>query len=474
MTAKLLVYELNEVPWEVIDLYLKKRPSSVLAEYLTEADQYTTHTVDSGILHPWSTWPTLHRGVSNDTHNIRYLNQDLSIADAWPPVWDILNQNNVSTGIFGSLQSYPPSTSDQMKFHIPDTFASGSETIPGKYSPFQAVNLRQTGKNKAITSNVRLDDLRTALGLPRCGIRPNTLFKIANHLVKERLNPAFKTRRPLLQPELAFDVFLNCLHNNQPQFVTFFTNHVAGIMHRYWKYSFPDDFDYTLRDNQTDAFNEESLLIAMDQFDKHLKILIPICKKYNYELIVCSSMGQEAVDRGEALPEVALIDFGKFKKSTGMDFPVEINLAMQPDVSFEFVDEKHIVQCTDILANVTDTSGKPIMSVSYDPVGTTLTMKLGLSKTLPIDKTVLVQGNRFSIDEIGLKLFTRDVGTGYHQPEGIMFWQNNNGPINSERQTIDTRAIAPTFLNHFGVHPANYMAETINQCLEKDRPSEQC
>ena len=31
-----------------------------------------------GELHPWSTWPTVHRGVTNETHRINFINQDLS------------------------------------------------------------------------------------------------------------------------------------------------------------------------------------------------------------------------------------------------------------------------------------------------------------------------------------------------------------------------------------------------------------
>ena len=33
--------------------------------------------MDEGELHPWSTWPTVHRGVNNNLHKIRFINQDL-------------------------------------------------------------------------------------------------------------------------------------------------------------------------------------------------------------------------------------------------------------------------------------------------------------------------------------------------------------------------------------------------------------
>jgi len=56
-----------------------------------------------------------------------------------------------------------------------------------------------------------------------------------------------------------------------------------------------------------------------------------------------------------------------------------------------------------------------------------------------------------------LKLFNRDVGTGYHQPEGILLWQKNSGCLNTGRETLDSRSIAPTILQHFAIDPPEYM-----------------
>ena len=44
----------------------------------------------------------------------------------------------------------------------------------------------------------------------------------------------------MVQPVISFDLYLKYLKNTKPEFSTFFTNHVAGMMHRYWKYLFPN------------------------------------------------------------------------------------------------------------------------------------------------------------------------------------------------------------------------------------------
>ena len=123
----LILYELNEVPWRVWDWYVARRPDGAIARLLRESATFTTVTRDEGELHPWSTWPTLHRGVDNRQHHILFLNQDKSCADAFPTVWETAAQAGVRVGVFGSLQSYPVPESGNYAFYVPDTFAPGPE-----------------------------------------------------------------------------------------------------------------------------------------------------------------------------------------------------------------------------------------------------------------------------------------------------------------------------------------------------------
>jgi len=454
---KIFCYEINEVPWTVIDFYLSKRDNTALEKLLARSHQFTSQTVDSGELHPWSTWPTVHRGVSNDVHKIHFLNQDLSSAEKWPPVWELLSDAGVSVGIFGSLQSYPPSEHENILFHIPDTFAAGPETIPKKYQPFQSFNLKQTGENSAVTSSVGAKDAVDALSLFSCGIRPTSFGKVASHLAKEQINKLHKKRRTLLQPVLAFDLLMDCLKRHNPQFVTFFSNHVAGIMHRYWKYSFPEDFNYELNDSPEDQFHAQSLLVAMDLLDDQLATLIKVCEKHNYEIMLCSSMGQEAIERGEYTPELRMKNFDKFKQRLNLDLDFSLNLAMQPDVAFEFSNESELAEFQETVAKITDDDGERILSQRLESAGCTLNLQLARSPSVAKSKKLLYDKQEYDVDDFGLELIVRDIGTGYHQPEGIWTWQQNCELHDQQRKTVDSRSFAPTLLTHFGVDRPEYM-----------------
>ncbi len=460
MAAKLLCYELNEVSWRVIDYYIGEKPDSHLASLLAKSAQLTTHCNDQGELQPWSTWSTLHRGVSNETHKINYLNQDLTESAAWPPVWNLLNQADVTTGIFGSLQSYPPVEDQRMKFHIPDTFAAGDETKPMRAAPFQAFNLQQTGANKATASDINTRDLPDILGLLKAGIKPQTLLKVISHLVRERINPLHKSRRSILQPMLAFDVFLRCLQDDQPEFVTFFSNHVAGIMHRYWKYSFPDDFDVPVPEDKITRFHRESLIKAMDLFDEQLGMLMKFGDKNDYRIIVTSSMGQEAIDRGEYIDELQLNEIDNLTQALGCDYPVGMNLAMQPDIAFTFESKNDLQDFSNKISRVKDADGASLLVQRYEAVGTTLNIASTSTKTLVNDRTVYYEGKKYPLDKFGLDLINRDQGTAYHQPEGILIWEGNSIDGNV-RATVDSRRFAPSLLTYFGVEPREYMARPM-------------
>ena len=69
---KLIIYEFNEAPRRVIDFYIKLKPKSNLSKVVRKGKLLNTFTNDVGELHPWSTWPSVHRGVNNEKHKIKY------------------------------------------------------------------------------------------------------------------------------------------------------------------------------------------------------------------------------------------------------------------------------------------------------------------------------------------------------------------------------------------------------------------
>jgi hypothetical protein len=142
MRRKVVLFELNEVPWRIVDDHVTRHPGSAMARALERSHQYEA-VADRGHLSPWVTWPSLHRGVNDQRHLIGDLGQDRGKADQrYPPIWRLLHDAGVSVGVCGSLHSFPPP--DDMtsySFYLPDAFATSHEAHPAPLSTFQALNL---------------------------------------------------------------------------------------------------------------------------------------------------------------------------------------------------------------------------------------------------------------------------------------------------------------------------------------------
>ena len=450
MNDKLIVYELNEVPKKLINLYSHRFPKSTISYLYNNGIFKETITYDTGELHPWSTWPTLHRGVGNEIHKITSLNQDLSCAKDYPPVWEKLLQNNIDIGLFAPLQSYPPIKHNLVKFYLPDTFAPDSLAIPKELSRFQKFNLYLSNRNKAIPGRIDIKSFSYFFKfLLSCQLKLHTIFTILSQIMQEYLFPISKSRRSLLQPIIGFDVYRKLIFKYQPSYTSFFSNHVAGVMHKYWKYLFVND-DY-MQTSNTEKFHADSIIKAMHIADKQLAELLKFSKKFNYTLLVMSSMGQDYIDRGQYIPELFLKDFGQFIRTLNLDISAyEILPAMQPDIC---IISKSIA-ARDLLrkkiSNIKSLNNEKLIIERYKPKGLAVNFYLNTYEITATSNKLIFGNQRIDLNDIGLELINRDIGTGYHIPNGIlMSYGKKSNFFDLNEECIDTRNISQLILDFY-------------------------
>ena len=300
MTRPLLLLEINEVPWRVVRRSVHRwfalsRSRTVFQEF---AHLYRRRG-QTGELSPWITWPTFHRGMTKEKHGIENLGQDPATFKG-TPIWKEFRDRGYSIGVFGSLQSWPPIAPGEGGFYLPDTFAHDSSCIPEALEPLQRFNLRQTASNNRVINRgatLSRDTISLIKQLPMLGMRASTLISVAGQVIGERFDKTRVSCRPIFQGILFWDVFrklFDCKH--PPAFSTFFTNHVAGVMHRYWRDVFPEDLQ-----NAPARLNGRylgTMEFAIKVVDRMLSDAMEYCKN-NPDLIVvfASSMGQGAIHR---------------------------------------------------------------------------------------------------------------------------------------------------------------------------------
>lgn len=466
---KIVFYELNEVPRRVLDDFVLHYPESTLDRLLKRGRLYQTVTEDSGILSPWITWPTLHRGIVNEKHCISDFGQDLTeVNAAYPSFMDLLSRAGLRVGVFGSLHTYPlPDNIDQYAFYVPDTFANGTECFPETLSVFQDFNLKMmdaSGRNVS-RSLIVGPAVRFLTKAPGLGLRLGTVAKLAGQLVSERVNPARAVRRRISQAQIAFDLFLRQLETHQPDIATCFTNHVASSMHRYWPGKFPKDFNGA---EVTDAWMETyagEIDFAMQEADDQLSMLASFVERNsNYALVIASSMGQAAVDASTIIHHQLYIDdIGRFMHTLGVgDGGWVKNRAMLPRYIFR-ISDSYVAKFRESVASVT-VNGVPI-DVS-ELGGNIFRIKLGQHNLRDDQTIVCFNGIQRPIVDIGLTNVSIQDETGsyaYHIPQGIMlvYDPRESTQHGAKGGEISTCQIAPTILANFGIKRPGYMNPSL-------------
>jgi hypothetical protein len=464
MDKKIILFELNEVPLRVIDQFCHWSPQSALARRLGDCHQYETYTEDVGHLSPWTTWPTLHRGVPDSRHLIANFGQDMrAVNKEFPPLWELLAGHGVRTGICGSLHSYPmPTDLNHYAFYLPDTFAAGSECFPGRLATFQEFNLRMA-RESAMNVSQKLP-WHTALNVlaaaPGLGLRMQTLVDVGVQLISERLQAWRKIRRRTYQAVLAFDVFMKQLTSTTPDFVSFFTNHVASSLHRYWAATFPKDYEKFGFDSDWVRTFSREIQFTMQKFDDMFGRLIRFVDAHpEYNLWITTSMGQAATT---ALPvETALLatDVPRFMSLLGIDASHwQRAPAMVPQLNVTIAGNDHAATFRKALAGFL-VNGQPLRYREAE--GNFFSIDFGHPNLHLAPPVVAYEGRTVAFAEAGLQTVAIDDKSGstaYHVPQGsLLIYDPLRRGAKRGRTQISTLDIAPTLLQNYAVPVPSYM-----------------
>jgi hypothetical protein len=462
MFKKIIFYELNEISPTILKKYIDKFPNSALSQFCKVGKSYTTINKDYGPLSPWITWPTLHRGVSNELHKITDIGQNLNeVNSKFPNYFDILVSHGITTGIFGSLQTSPlPNNFFKYLFYLPDTFAGESDSFPTKLEVFQDFNLYMTSKNgKNVIRHLPTSKVfKLLIKLPSLGISNKTVFSIVRQLLIECIKPHLIVRRRSIQSSISFDLYIELLKNTKPMLSTFFTNHVASSMHRYWPATFPKDYEhFKMPSVWIDKYKNE-IWEAMNLADNQVSRLMNFCNKnQDYCLVIASSMGQAAVQDSEHMKnQLLLVDTKRFLLFIGI--PIDKwkqHLAMSPQYVFEFSEEYYLTQFVNSVHQFTIRD----QQVKYQLMGNNaIQIEFGHLNFSEIEQ-IKFNGLTINPYEVGLGIVPIQDEAGsyaYHIPQGIFMVYN--GSSNQSKETIiDTTSIAPSILNHFDVEIPKYM-----------------
>ncbi|HEY0376144.1 MAG TPA: hypothetical protein VGC87_04235 [Pyrinomonadaceae bacterium] len=287
---KVLLVELNELTWDLIDPLIEQGKLPTFERLKREGTWAAPLSVDlPPQMDPWITWTTVYTGRPQSDHNVFFLQQPPETIRA-RRIWEICREHGLSVGVYGSLCSWPPQEVEG--FYVPDTFAPDPATVPENLSAIQQLNLTYT-RSIRLPADQDGPLFKAKLGakLLRLGLSASSVSRIARQLASERRDPKLRWRRVALQPAVNFDFFSRLYRRHRPRFATFHTNHVAHYMHTYWKPMQPEIFPQPTSAEEVRDYGRV-IEYGYRTADQLLKKMLGIIDRETV-LVVASSMGQK-------------------------------------------------------------------------------------------------------------------------------------------------------------------------------------
>ena len=426
--SKIIFFELNEVPEMIFRNSFRKNTYNIK---LSDLHFSKTKTLDAGHLSPWVTWATVHRGITDKIHNITDINQDISIIDKkYPTIMSSLADKGFKVGVFGSMHSASVSRNEFKKytFYVPEAFATNSDCKPKTINNLQRLNLKMSKASaRVVESSMPGLKLATlgAISYLKHSFRLNGARAALFQLIKEIFEPWKKIRRRTLQSEILFDVYMDLLLKYKPDFSTFFTNHVASNMHRFWEARFPNHYPSKISTSDWKKRYQNEIDIAMKTTSYFINCLTNfVDNNKEYQLWIVSSMGQAAVEDykpGESFWKIEnMKDF--LSSICGEELEISELTQMIPCYSAE-ANENTIKLIHKKLINIESNANLKCRSITK----TTIAFSL---EAYDIEEIWFKYKTNKKIIKIkGLKKINIDEKSGssaYHIPEGILYRYGSN------------------------------------------------
>lgn len=455
--TKLVVVEANEVPLKVFRWFADQNPSSNMAKILAVSSVITTEADDVPIesLYPAQTWASFNTGVSYSKHKINWYN-DPKPAE-YPLYYKILADNGRSVGLVNSLHtalSEESMANSQIKFLIPDIYTKDSLVKPLKYRAFQKFNQDWSNQNRRVSSlNLGLREMQMGIKLPSLGVRLGTLLGTAKLLAQVATKRVTKERLRNIQFMLTSDMFVKLLRQNDVDLAVFFTNHIAGNVHRYWYASFPNEYSggAYYDDKWIDRHSRE-IQYAVSLFDSFIGKMMKFRCLTGRVLIISSSMGQYANPNLDVTKDVCYVieNLPQFVEAFGVQRDkYDPQLAMHPQYSLKFKNAQDAVSAFQIFQTFQKEPPEGI-KMYPDLNDKILTLSVHIAK-----ERFEVLGKRKTISELGVKAEAiNDHHSGKHHPDGTLII-NPRRSITKER--VPYLEFAPAVLDFFGVRRPEYM-----------------
>lgn len=467
----LILFEVLELPWFVLQMYAKDNPKSHLAYLLGHSLNARVITEPAKELRYWVSSTTTHRGVSQDIHGLKFVNQTENLTH--PPIWVELARQGLRIGVFGAPYSHAwkDAVPDRTLFYVPDKFAPDNWATPARAVAYQRLlrllsRLTDQGHGKVSARLLGGVAILHFLLLRVMRLR----FGAIRYLARRWRFPVWRSTSNLIGARLAFNEFLTLYDLKKPDFGLFVSSAVATTLHNGINL-----YLNACKRGKSQAATRVSL--ALDELDAEVGMLLAVAAQEQATLVVTSGYGQVQItnDKDSESEQRFWLLLKPHKLITwlGVDNCIQMLPSMLPCATLWFrcdADRDKTVERLNQLRRVGDDAPmfyieEGTCCISLKAMPDEVSMRSGLVRyrepngarsTLPISQLGLVERKRRKL-------------AGEHTPGGVLLVHRPEFKGASWLSDVDIAAIASTLIEALGAKVPTSMHSPALDLLQKFR-----
>lgn len=430
---KLLVIGLDAATWDLLDPWMEE---GKLPHLLSVREKGVSSTLMS--MEPMrspSLWTTICTGVSPEVHGVNGFfstRSDLKTAR----IWDVFVANGIDVGLFGWLLTSPPES--KFSFSIPAWLARTAEVHPLEYSFVQELSLGQAIEGGEV--NVWENLIRAVKnGVKISGLDQAAQFHYNNWLGMD--DEQHLSQKMLAEIPLQTDVFLQLLHEYQPDVATFTFYGSDKLGHRFWHYMQPENFPE--HDITTDSKYKKLIEQYYRKADKAIGHMLQSIDE-NTTLVVLSDHGMKA---NPTLPRQFFLDTSELLNTIGIEELFRHHTIMRQTFLEPVIDDPLLLEETKvILQSISFEDGDPVFRVIIENgkivIRTNFSLTWNEESPLLTNQYIQYAHHNIPVDD----LFFLRTFSGAHDPRGILLMKGPHIQQNKEISDTQLTDIAPTLL----------------------------
>jgi hypothetical protein len=406
--GRLILVELNEINFDIVDRYLDDKPAAFPAfrKLVSGPRVRTTSEREYENLEPWIQWPSVHSGLSLEEHRVFRLG-DMASRDV-PQVFEQLERAGFRVGAISAMNA--ANRLQNPAYFIPDPWTC----TPSDGTWWSRVLTSAIAQVVNDNSQARItfrSACHLAMGLAR--------FAQPRHYAMY-LKLFMRLRKAPWRKALLLDLFLHDLHvklfrRKSPNFSVLFVNAGAHIQHHYFLNSRRVMQELRMRNPAWYVSAKE------DPFADMLEVYDLILRQYemmdDVDLIVATGLSQRPYDRVKFY--YRLTDHAGFLRTVGVRFKA-VAPRMTRDFLIEFENSVDAATAEGILKGLVIAGSADPLFGEIDNRGSSLFVTLTYPQEIDESTRILVGGvPRLLAPHV---VFVA-VKNGMHQAEGFAFFK---------------------------------------------------